>query len=46
MIPSSLAGGAVGIDFKGSPFEREIMLWGMRWYVGYPIGYHQFAEWL
>jgi putative transposase len=19
------------IDFKGSPFEREIILWGVRW---------------
>ena len=21
------------IDFKGSQFEREIILWGVRWYV-------------
>ena len=25
------------IDFKGSQFEREIILWGVRWYVAYPI---------
>jgi hypothetical protein len=25
------------IDFKGSHFEREIVLWGVRWYVAYPI---------
>ena len=27
------------IDFKGSHFEKEIILWGMRWYVAYPISY-------
>jgi hypothetical protein len=21
------------VDFKGSHFEREIVLWGVRWYV-------------
>ena len=26
------------IDFKGTQFEREIILWGVRWYVAYPIG--------
>ena len=25
------------IDFKGSQFEKEIILWGVRWYVAYPI---------
>ena len=25
------------INFKGSQFEREIILWGVRWYVAYPI---------
>src|SRR5262249_4686737 len=29
------------IDFKGSQFEREIILWGVRWYVAYPISYRQ-----
>ena len=24
------------IDFKGSHFEKEIILWGVRWYVAYP----------
>jgi len=24
-------------DFKGSHFEREIILWGVRWYVAYPV---------
>jgi putative transposase len=25
------------IEFKGSHFEREVILWGVRWYVAYPI---------
>ena len=25
------------IDFKGSFFEKVIILWGVRWYVAYPI---------
>jgi hypothetical protein len=25
------------IDFKGSHFEKAIILWGVRWYVAYPI---------
>jgi putative transposase len=29
------------IDFKGSQFEREIILWDVRWYVAYPISYRQ-----
>jgi hypothetical protein len=24
-------------DFKGSHYEREIVLWGVRWYMAYPI---------
>jgi putative transposase len=32
------------IDFKGSQFEREVMLWGVRWYVAYPISYRQLEE--
>jgi transposase-like protein len=23
----------MAIDFKGSHFERDIILWGVRWYV-------------
>jgi len=34
------------IDFKGSQFEREIILWGVRWYVAYPISYWQLEEML
>ena len=32
------------IDFKGSHFEHEIILWGVRWYVAYPISYRQLEE--
>src|SRR5215475_10910179 len=32
------------IDFKGSHFETEIILWGVRWYVAYPISYRQLEE--
>jgi putative transposase len=27
------------INFKGSQFEQAIILWGVRWYVAYPISY-------
>ena len=40
--------GSVGqqamIEFKGSHFEREVILWGVRWYVAYPISYSQLEE--
>ena len=32
------------MDFKGSQFERDIILWGVRWYVAYPISYRQLDE--
>ena len=32
------------IDFKGSHFEREVILLGVRWYVAYPISYRQLEE--
>ena len=32
------------IDFKGSQFEREIILWGVRWYVAYPLSYRQLGS--
>jgi len=32
------------MDFKGSQFERGIILWGVRWYVAYPISYRQLEE--
>ena len=32
------------IEFKGSHFERDVILWGVRWYVGFPISYRQLEE--
>jgi putative transposase len=32
------------IEFKGSHFERDMILWGVRWYVAYPISYRQLEE--
>jgi putative transposase len=34
------------IDFKGSHFEREVILWGVRWYVAYPMSHRQLEEML
>ncbi len=34
----------MAIDFKGSHFECNIILWGVRWYVAYPISYRQLKE--
>jgi putative transposase len=31
-------------DFKGSHFEKEMILWGVRWYGAYPISYRQLEE--
>ena len=31
-------------DFRGSHFEKEIILWGVRWYVAYPTSYRQLEE--
>ena len=32
------------LDFKGTPLEEEIILWGVRWYVAYPISCRQLEE--
>jgi transposase-like protein len=32
------------MNFKGSQFEREIIMWAVRWYVAYPISYRQLEE--
>ena len=32
------------IEFKGSHFERDVILWCIRWYVAYPISYRQLEE--
>ena len=44
MVGPGLAGWKMAMDFKGSHFEREIVLWGVRWYVGYPISDRQLEE--
>jgi hypothetical protein len=40
------AGQQVMIEFKGSYFEREVILWAVRWYVVYPIGCRQLEEFM
>src|SRR5215813_7431293 len=32
------------MNFKGSQFERGIIMWAVRWYVAYPISYRQLEE--
>ena len=32
------------IEFKGSHFEREVLLWGIRWHVAYPISGRRLEE--
>ena len=32
------------IDFRGNQFERELISWGVRWDVAYPIAYRQLEE--
>jgi transposase-like protein len=44
MVGPGLAGWKMAMDFKGSHFEREIVLWDVRWYVAYPISYRQLEE--
>jgi hypothetical protein len=34
----------VMIEFKGSYFERDVILWGIRWWVPYPISHRQVGE--
>ena len=44
LVGSWFRGGRVLIEFKGSHFERDVILWGVRWYVAYPISYRQLEE--
>jgi putative transposase len=44
MCGNGVGGTAAMIKFKGSHFEREVILWGVRWYVAYPISYRQLEE--
>jgi hypothetical protein len=39
-----LAGWLTMIEFKGSHFERDVILWDIRWYVAFPIGHRQLEE--
>jgi transposase-like protein len=32
------------MNFKGSHFEKAIILWGVRWYVAYSISYRQLVR--
>jgi putative transposase len=32
------------IEFKGSDCKRDVILWGVRWYVAYPISYRTLEE--
>ena len=32
------------IEFKGGDFERDVILWRVRWYVAYPISYRRLEE--
>ena len=32
------------MEFKWSHFAKDIILWGIRWYVAYPISYRQVEE--
>jgi putative transposase len=32
------------IEFKGTQFEQNVILWAVRWYVAYPINYPQLEE--
>jgi putative transposase len=32
------------MDCTGAHFEKEIILWGVRWYVAYPVSYRQLEE--
>ncbi|WP_003615294.1 MULTISPECIES: IS6 family transposase [Methylosinus] len=34
------------IDFQGSHFERDVTLWGVRWYVAYPMSYRALSQFL
>jgi putative transposase len=36
--------GGTMIKFKGSHFEQEVVLWGVRWYVAYTVSYRRLEE--
>ena len=32
------------VSFKGAHFGQDMILTGVRWYVAYPLSYHQVEE--
>src|SRR3954451_14873700 len=44
LVGISFSGQPTMIEFKGSHFERDVILWAVRWYVAYPISYRQLEE--
>jgi transposase-like protein len=32
------------VEFSSCHFERDVILWGVRWYVANPISYRQLEE--
>ena len=34
----------ITITFKASHFEGDVIVWGVRWYVAYPISFRQIEE--
>jgi putative transposase len=43
-VGCDFGGASVMIEFKGSHFERDVILLAVRWYVAYPISYRQLEE--
>jgi transposase-like protein len=43
-VGNGFGGEHVMIVFKGSHFERDVILWAVRWYVAYPGSYRQLEE--
>jgi transposase-like protein len=41
---NGFGGERVMIEFKGNHFERDVILWAVRWYVAYPISYPRLEE--
>jgi putative transposase len=44
LVAAVSSGERAMIEFKGSHFERDVILWAVRWYVAYPINYRQLEE--
>jgi putative transposase len=44
MVGGLVPGSPTMVDSTGSHFEQEIVLWGVRWYMAYPISYRLLEE--